>query len=118
MIKVYFESGRHAELVATFESESVYMACLPILEVLASEQRMTITESVADDTEMNLQNREAYEEDPEEAMRMYNKIEEEAEWKHQQEMLKEEEEWERQQQMLKAFEENNSVADDTETETN
>lgn len=51
MIKVYFESGRHAELVATFESESVYMACLPILEVLASEQRMIVTESVADDTE-------------------------------------------------------------------
>lgn len=52
MIKVYFESGRHAELVATFESESVYMACLPILEVLASEQRMIVTESIADDTEM------------------------------------------------------------------
>lgn len=51
MIKVYFESGRHAELVATFESEIVYMACFPILEVLASEQRMIVTESVADDTE-------------------------------------------------------------------
>ena len=46
MIRVYFESNAHAELVATFESEELYIACLPTLEELASEQRMIITETI------------------------------------------------------------------------
>lgn len=46
MIEVYFESNSHAELVATFESEATYMACLPILEELAKQERMEVTEQV------------------------------------------------------------------------
>lgn len=49
MIKVYFESGRHAECVATFISEEVYMAALPSLEALAESQGMTVTESIEED---------------------------------------------------------------------
>ena len=37
MIKVYFESGTHAELVAIFDSEDLYMACLPILEKIFTQ---------------------------------------------------------------------------------
>ena len=46
MIRVYFESNAHAELVATFESEELYMSCLPMLERSASEQRMIVTETI------------------------------------------------------------------------
>ena len=46
MIKVYFESGIHAELVAEIASEEVYMACLPALEALAKQGRMIVTESI------------------------------------------------------------------------
>lgn len=46
MIRVYFESNAHAELVATFESEELYMSCLPTLERLASEQGMIVTETI------------------------------------------------------------------------
>ena len=46
MIKVYFESGSHAELVATFNSEELYMACLPILEAEAKKSNMFVTESI------------------------------------------------------------------------
>lgn len=46
MIEVYFESGSHAELVAVFQSEDLYMACLPILEQRAKESNMIVTESV------------------------------------------------------------------------
>ena len=46
MIRVYFESNAHAELVATFESEELYIACLPTLEELASKQRMVVTETI------------------------------------------------------------------------
>lgn len=46
MIKVYAESGSHAELWATFYDEEMYYACLPALEALAREQGMIITESV------------------------------------------------------------------------
>jgi len=39
MIKVYFEmeNAKYCELVAVFESEEVYLACLPILEKKAIE---------------------------------------------------------------------------------
>jgi len=49
MITVYFESGRHAEIVAKFESEDVYMACLPVLEAIAKENRMFVTETMNED---------------------------------------------------------------------
>lgn len=39
MVRVYFESNSHAELVATFESEELYNQCLPILEAEAKKQR-------------------------------------------------------------------------------
>ena len=32
MVKVYFESSSHAELVAKFDNEETYNACLPMLE--------------------------------------------------------------------------------------
>ena len=46
MIKVYFESNSHAELVATFETEEVYDVCIKALEKKAKEHRMILTESV------------------------------------------------------------------------
>lgn len=45
MLKVYFESKTHAELVATFETEELYIKCLPILEEEARKTRMIVTES-------------------------------------------------------------------------
>lgn len=56
MIKVYFESskdsltsdGRYAELVAIFDTEEIYMICLPSLEVQARDNRMIVTESLLD----------------------------------------------------------------------
>lgn len=44
MIKVYFESGIHAECVATFEHEHIYIACLPALEEEAKKIRCFVTE--------------------------------------------------------------------------
>ena len=46
MITVYFESSAHAEKVATFENEDVYMVCLPALEKEAKKARMVVTESM------------------------------------------------------------------------
>ena len=46
MIKVYFESNSHAELVATFESEEVYVLCISALENDAKSKGMILTESV------------------------------------------------------------------------
>jgi hypothetical protein len=45
MFEVFFESKNHAELVATFVDEATYIACLPALEKLAKESRMTVTET-------------------------------------------------------------------------
>ena len=45
MITVYFESGVHSQVVAKFINEEIYMACLPALEMLATQQRMYVTES-------------------------------------------------------------------------
>jgi len=47
MINVYFESSTHAELVATFDSEELFIACLPTLEAEAKKQNMFVTEQVA-----------------------------------------------------------------------
>ena len=46
MVKVFFESKNHSELVATFVDEETYIKCLPVLEELAKESRMTVTESI------------------------------------------------------------------------
>jgi hypothetical protein len=46
MVKVYYESSSHAELVATFETEELYNKCLPILEIDARKHRMVVTESI------------------------------------------------------------------------
>lgn len=49
MIKVYFEQKGYAELVAFFDSEDIYHACLPALEKKAKENHFEfITESVVD----------------------------------------------------------------------
>lgn len=53
MVKVFFESGSHAELVATFNSEELYMACLPTLEAEAKKSNMFVTESIEEETILN-----------------------------------------------------------------
>ena len=45
-VKVYFESKNHAELVATFISDDIYMLCYPALEKQAKKWGMFVTESV------------------------------------------------------------------------
>ena len=49
MIEVYFESNSHAELVAAFEDDQVYMRCLPVLEAYADECGMIVTDSENDE---------------------------------------------------------------------
>lgn len=44
-VKVYLESKNHAELIACFSSEDIYMKCLPVLLKLAEDSGMFITES-------------------------------------------------------------------------
>ena len=52
MIRVYFETKGSAEQVATFESESHYIACLPALKELAKQEGWThVTESVDEEWE-------------------------------------------------------------------
>jgi hypothetical protein len=47
MIKVYFETENwYCTPVAYFDDEETYNACLPVLEKLAEESRMFVTESV------------------------------------------------------------------------
>ena len=49
MIRVYFETGGYAELVATFDSEETYIACYDALERLAIRRGFNyVTESVED----------------------------------------------------------------------
>ena len=48
MVKVFFETRVHAQLVAIFEDEEVYNCVFPELEKLAKINRMFITESVTD----------------------------------------------------------------------
>lgn len=43
---VYFESSSHSEMVAQFSDESLYIACLPVLEAKAKELRMIVTETL------------------------------------------------------------------------
>lgn len=51
LVKVYFESESHAELVATFETEELYITCLPALQKEALNQRMIVTESIGETNE-------------------------------------------------------------------
>jgi hypothetical protein len=48
MVTVYFENGLYAEIVATFNTEELYIKCLPSLEEEANRLGMTLTESVED----------------------------------------------------------------------
>lgn len=45
MINVYFETSSHVEKVATFESEALYLLCLPALEIEAKRQGYIVSES-------------------------------------------------------------------------
>ena len=51
MVKVYFESNCHAELVATFDTEELYDLCFSTLEKEAKKHRMIVTENIVDDKE-------------------------------------------------------------------
>jgi hypothetical protein len=42
--EVFFESDTHAEWVATFETEELFIACFPALERKAKSQGMKVTE--------------------------------------------------------------------------
>jgi hypothetical protein len=58
MIKVYFENmkdgvSNYAELVAIFDNEDTYYACLPALEELAQKANMEVTESEEDEADIN-----------------------------------------------------------------
>jgi hypothetical protein len=52
MIKVYFESKYHAEEVATFTDEEVYIAGLPSLKKYAKKHGMIVTETVEESIDM------------------------------------------------------------------
>jgi len=45
-ITVFFEDGKSAQKIATFESEAMYMLCFPALEKWAKESGGFITESI------------------------------------------------------------------------
>ena len=50
MVKVYFETGVHAEMVAIFDSEETYDACFEALEKLRIKHGFDfISESVEDE---------------------------------------------------------------------
>ena len=47
MITVYFETEGYAEKIAVFETESVYLACFPVLEKMALQNGfIRVTETV------------------------------------------------------------------------
>lgn len=50
-VVVYFEneSPAHGEVVATFASDELYNACLPVLEAEAKKMNMIVTESIRED---------------------------------------------------------------------
>jgi hypothetical protein len=50
MVKVYFESKVHAELVAILDSEELYDKLYPVLEAIAKDARMFVTESVEEES--------------------------------------------------------------------
>jgi hypothetical protein len=59
-IVVFFESPLHAEEVAHFSDESLYLACLPALEAKAKELRMVVTESMREEEDLNEYANEAF----------------------------------------------------------
>jgi hypothetical protein len=53
MIKVYFETHVHCELVAIFADEETYHACLPALEQKCKEHRFEFISESVDDTSID-----------------------------------------------------------------
>jgi hypothetical protein len=45
-VEVYFEASAGAHVVARFDEEETYMACLPALKELAKRKGYTVTESL------------------------------------------------------------------------
>ena len=45
-VTVFFEAKAGSHIVAQFDEESTYMACLPALEALAKSQGYIVTESM------------------------------------------------------------------------
>jgi len=45
-VTVYFEAPTGSHIVAQFDEEETYMACLPALEILAKSKGYIVTESV------------------------------------------------------------------------
>jgi hypothetical protein len=56
VITVFFEneSPSHADIVAQFDSEELYMACLPALETMAKSMNMLVSESVKEDEHLEV----------------------------------------------------------------
>jgi hypothetical protein len=50
-VTVFFEAKAGAHVVAQFDEESTYMACLPALEALAKSQGYIVTESLGTEAE-------------------------------------------------------------------
>ena len=50
-VTVFLETPQHSEQIATFADESIFLACLPSLELLASKLGAVITESVDEVTQ-------------------------------------------------------------------
>lgn len=53
MIKVYFESKTHAELVAIFNDEATYLYCVDKLEKMAKSYGMIVTETIDEENDIN-----------------------------------------------------------------
>ena len=49
LVKVYLENGSYAELIATFQSEELFMLAVPALEAYAKENNLILSESVDDE---------------------------------------------------------------------
>jgi hypothetical protein len=56
VITVFFEneSPSHADIVAQFDNEELYMACLPALETMAKSMNMFVSESVKEDEHLEV----------------------------------------------------------------
>jgi len=55
MVKVYFESNSHAELVAIFDTEELYDMCSGSLAKSARESRMIVTVSIDEENDLQEQ---------------------------------------------------------------
>jgi hypothetical protein len=54
-VAVYFEAKIGAHIVAQFDEEATYMACLPALEALAESKGYIVTESMDFDDPMQIE---------------------------------------------------------------